>query len=261
LHLCPQDAQLIQRYVVAVFYFSTRGDRWVQCSAPTTSTSAAESEAALQAANTMCMLDVVGYDSGTNAWLTPDTECSWGGVGCNEKNEVVQIEMEQNGVAGTLPHELSRLQHLRNLVLEEGILTGTIPTELGKIQTLEQIDFNFNLLQGSIPEELYSLGNLRQLDLNDNELTGAISTRVGELSQLTFFQLENNLFTGMVPTQMGALTSLEVATMDNNMLSGTMPCTFLEMLPTLQVLTADCLGAPNRPSPPLIVCDCCTQCF
>ena len=53
----------------------------------------------------------------------------------------------------------------------------------------------------------------------------------------------------------------EVATMDNNQLSGTMPCSFMNTTGALKVLTADCLGAPNRPSPPLITCDCCTQCF
>jgi hypothetical protein len=65
--------------------------------------------------------------------------------------------MEQNGVAGTLPYELGRLQNLRRLILEEGILTGTIPTELGEVRTLQQIDLNFNLLQGPIPEQLYQL--------------------------------------------------------------------------------------------------------
>ena len=53
----------------------------------------------------------------------------------------------------------------------------------------------------------------------------------------------------------------EVATMDNNQLSGTMPCASIADLSFLQVLTADCLGAPNRPSPPLVICECCTQCF
>jgi hypothetical protein len=46
---------------------------------------------------------------------------------------------EQNGVAGTLPFELSRLQNLQSLLLEEGILTGTIPTELGDVGTLEYV--------------------------------------------------------------------------------------------------------------------------
>ncbi|VEU35164.1 unnamed protein product [Pseudo-nitzschia multistriata] len=263
MQLCPQDKHLIQRYVMAVFYFSTRGDRWIQCSAPPPeAANDAESEAEdEQNANALCTIEVDGVDSNSHAWLTSGTECGWGGVGCNEEGFVVRIEMEQNGVGGTLAHELSRLQNLRNLVLEEGILTGTIPTELGEIRSLEQIDLNFNLLQGPIPEELYMLSNLRQLDLNDNELTGSISTSISDLGKLSFFQIENNLFSGTVPTQMGELLALEVATMDNNRLSGTVPCGAMEPLPELQVLTVDCLGAPNRPSPPLVVCECCTQCF
>lgn len=256
---------------MVVFYYSTRGDRWTECAAPavalappqsaTTTATLLSSLAAIQDANARCTLVVPGDNSGSNAWLTPGDECLWGGLGCNDDNAIVRIEMEQNGVAGTLPFELSRLQNLQYLVLEEGILTGTLPKELGKIGTLEQIDLNFNLLQGPIPDELYQLENLRQLDLNDNEFTGTISPSIGNLSLMTFFQIENNAFTGTIPTQMGNLTSLEVATMDNNRLSGTMPCTVLASIPTLQVLTSDCLGAPNRPSPPLVVCDCCTQCF
>mmetsp|Transcript_11278 Transcript_11278/g.18140 ORF Transcript_11278/g.18140 Transcript_11278/m.18140 type:complete len:330 (+) Transcript_11278:1-990(+) len=254
-YLCPQDPRLIQRYTLAVFYFSTRGDRWTQCSAPS-----AYTPEEIQQANEMCMIQVPG-GQGTNAWLSPGNECAWGGVGCDTEDIVTRLEMEQNGVAGTLPFELNRLQNLRNLLLEEGILTGTIPSELGEIRALEQIDLNFNLIQGPIPEELYSLTNLRQLDLNDNEFSGTISTSIGNLSRLTFFQIENNQFTGTVPTSLGMLNALEVATIDNNQLSGTMPCNFVNTTGTLQVLTSDCLGAPNRPSPPLVVCPCCTQCF
>jgi len=261
MQLCPQDKHLVQRYVMSVFYFSTRGDRWTECSAPPPMNEVDDPEMAMKEANAQCSLKVDGFESDSNAWLTDGNECGWGGLGCNEDNLVVRIEMEQNGVAGTLPRELTRLQNLSNLILEEGILTGTIPSQLGEIRSLEQIDLNFNLLQGSIPEELYSLPNLRQMDLNDNELTGTISSSISDLTKMSFFQIENNLFTGTVPTSIGALAALEVATMDNNQLSGTMPCSLMSYVGTLKVLTADCLGAPNRPSPPLVICECCTQCF
>jgi hypothetical protein len=98
MQLCPQDSNLIQRYVLAVFYFSTRGDRWTQCSAPI---DYSEDEMSVQEANDMCNIDVSSgsssssstFESGSNAWLTPETECSWGGLGCNEDNDVVRIEM------------------------------------------------------------------------------------------------------------------------------------------------------------------------
>jgi len=261
MQLCPQDKHLIQRYVMAVFYFSTRGDRWTECSAPPPLDGVDDVDQAMVEANDQCAIQVTGFQSDSNAWLTGGSECGWGGLGCNEEDFVVRIEMEQNGVAGTLPIELSRIQTLRNLVLEEGILTGTIPSELSEIKSLEQIDLNFNLLQGSIPEELFALSNLRQMDLNDNELTGTISSSIGDLAKMSFFQIENNMFSGTVPSSIGALSALEVATMDNNQMSGTMPCSFMNTTGTLKVLTSDCLGAPNRPSPPLIICECCTQCY
>jgi hypothetical protein len=115
---------------------------------------------------------------------------------------------EQNGIAGTLPFEINRLQSLRFLLLEEGILTGTIPSEIGDIRSLESIDLNFNLLTGTIPETIYSLPFLKQLDLNDNEFVGTISTAIGQLSSLNFFQIEHNRMTGTVPTELGRLQLL-----------------------------------------------------
>jgi hypothetical protein len=205
---------------------------------------------------------------------------------------------EQNGIAGTLPFEMNRLQSLRFLLLEEGILTGPIPSELGDIRTLELIDLNFNLLTGTIPETIYTLPSLQQLDLNDNEFVGTISTAIGQLSPLLFFQVDNNRMTGTIPTELGRLQllgkrekgeigernvagvcsfcpesyqslvpflswlSTEVATMNNNMLSGTMPAQVCRNTTgALLTLTTDCLGAPNRPSPPLVVCACCSACF
>jgi hypothetical protein len=252
MQVCPQDKFLIQRYVMSVFYFSTRGDRWTECSAPLPLNEVEDPEQAQADANAQCSLKVAGFESSSNAWLTGGSECGWGGLGCNEDNFITRIEMgkskqtprveidnfvkiltnkrfnrrcihtlfrslnfycimlilEQNGVAGTLPFELNRLQTLKNLILEEGILTGTIPSQLSEIRSLEQIDLNFNLLQGLIPEELYALSNLRQMDLNDNELTGTISSSISSLSKLSFFQIENNLFTGTVPDSIGALKAL-----------------------------------------------------
>jgi hypothetical protein len=91
LYLCPQDPTLIQRYVLAVFYYSTRGDRWTQCSRPVDLTD----RDSIDEANANCNIQVVAGNGGrtTNAWLTPSQECLWGGVGCNGMNVVVRLEM------------------------------------------------------------------------------------------------------------------------------------------------------------------------
>ena len=54
--------------------------------------------------------------------------------------------------------------------------------------------------------------------------------------------------------------------MDNNNLQGAMPsevCDNRVSPGVLEVLTVDCLGAPNRESPPFVACPdtCCTECF
>lgn len=225
-YICPDDdARLIQRYVLAVFYYSARGDRWTDCSAPTDPTS----EADVEAANEACTIEPLD-GSGSNAWLTPGSECLWGGVVCSDNGIVERIDFgtlfefktvrfvaqnqrltilsETNGLSGTIASEIRALSGLRFLLLEDGVMSGTIPGELGQITSLEILDLNFNLLGGSIPEEIYGLSNLRQLDLNDNLLEGTISANIGQMQALTFLQLQNNRITGTVPSTLGMISSL-----------------------------------------------------
>jgi hypothetical protein len=60
LTLCPEDENLVQRYVLSAFYYSTNGDSWVLCSNNN------ESECP------------------SVRWLTGDSECTWFGNICAE---------------------------------------------------------------------------------------------------------------------------------------------------------------------------------
>jgi hypothetical protein len=82
LSLCPQAENLIQRYVMAVFYYSTRGGRWSQCSAPTEF----DNQEAIDSANEACDILAAG-GSGSDAWLT-HSECDWGGVACTSTDQL-----------------------------------------------------------------------------------------------------------------------------------------------------------------------------
>lgn len=85
--VCPQDPTLIQRYAMAVFYYSTDGDDWFECSAPEDFSS----EESITEANEDCNIAVPG-SNGTDAWLTPSSECDWGGVACNDLGFVERID-------------------------------------------------------------------------------------------------------------------------------------------------------------------------
>ena len=69
----PQSGGVIQRFSLAVFYFSTNGDdSWIDCGR--------NSE--------YCRREIhqfpstIAYFSGQETWLDPIDECLWGGLGC-----------------------------------------------------------------------------------------------------------------------------------------------------------------------------------
>lgn len=80
--LCPQDDTWIQRYILALFYFSTNGDKWFQCQSP------ADAGLSVSEANAACNLTTSA--EGTNAWLTPESECQWAGISCDGRDNTIQ---------------------------------------------------------------------------------------------------------------------------------------------------------------------------
>ena len=77
---------MIQRYVLAVFYFATEGGGWDQCNA----SNDLDDPAAIATADADCNRVVTPFgvandrvgDTSTRAWLGPVNECQWGGVAC-----------------------------------------------------------------------------------------------------------------------------------------------------------------------------------
>jgi hypothetical protein len=79
-YLCPDDDTLVTRYTLTVFYYSTEGDRWTRCRAPTSWDPESE-----DAANEAC--------PDGNAWLTSGSECNWSGVTCDVNGEVTAVNI------------------------------------------------------------------------------------------------------------------------------------------------------------------------
>ena len=67
---------ILQRYALAVLYYSTLGDQWT-----------------------------TAY-----SWLTSASECSWFAVTCNDKNNVEHLDLAVNNLMGTIPMELDLLR-------------------------------------------------------------------------------------------------------------------------------------------------------
>ena len=217
--VCPNDpiSHITQRYVLAVFYYATHGYQWNSCKAPKDFACQGQ----IDQANKKCAITATPHFGGTsignnetNAWLTPDHECTWGGISCHGKSDeevaysIDQIDIEANSLTGEFPEELSYLKNLRILSLQQGSMTGPIPAFIGSLSRLHVIDLDFNHFSGTIPKEIYGLSELRQLDLDNNKLTGTISTEVGLLSKLEVLQIDHNSFEGTIPKEVGSLKDL-----------------------------------------------------
>eukprot|EP00592_Proboscia_alata_P023449 CAMPEP_0194407090 /NCGR_PEP_ID=MMETSP0176-20130528/5134_1 /TAXON_ID=216777 /ORGANISM="Proboscia alata, Strain PI-D3" /LENGTH=389 /DNA_ID=CAMNT_0039206525 /DNA_START=118 /DNA_END=1287 /DNA_ORIENTATION=- len=137
---------LVQRYVLAVLYYSTGG----------------ESDWARQM-----------------NWLSSSHECDWnddGGIReCDDEKRVVDIALFNN-LTGTIPHEISHLDQLKKLYMSRNSLTGTIPTSMKQMQELTYISLNDNKLVGTVPLELGMLPKLKYLYLHKNDLGGTVNS-------------------------------------------------------------------------------------
>jgi len=111
--LCPDDENLIQRYVAAVLYYSTEGDGWSECFQGDTECGQGQS-----------------YYGGKEAFLSPGSECDWAGLACNGVEELQSIELYDNNLRGTIPSELGALLVVDTIELQENGITGTMPTDV-----------------------------------------------------------------------------------------------------------------------------------
>jgi len=141
----PTDVLVLQRYALTSLYFSTSGHGW---------------------------LDQEG-------WLTPKNVCLWEGIDdCDVEGIVTSMDLEANGLVGTLPVEITHLRNIALLDLSDNELYGTIPTEFGLFEDLEILRLGGNLIKGQIPSELGNVLTLEELYVHFNELDGPVPPEI-----------------------------------------------------------------------------------
>ncbi len=226
------DRRLVQRWILASFYFGLGGDDWII----------------------------------NDGWLTVEDECEWYGITCIN-GVVSQLELEQNRLVGEIIPEIALLgddlyilslgnefdtpeskrneiimpltsffgdlEYLTFLNLEGIGLTGTIPNELFDSWVhLEFLYLNDNDLVGELPRSIASAASLEVLWLGGNNLGGPIISEIGTMTSLIDLSLESNFredkggkrgFIMTLPTEIGSLSSLEILVLADNALSGSLP--------------------------------------
>ncbi|KAI5570700.1 hypothetical protein POPTR_011G056800v4 [Populus trichocarpa] len=122
----------------------------------------------------------------------------WNGADClydktSSKWFIDGLGLDNQGLRGFLPNDISRLLHLQSINLSDNSIHGAIPPSIGSIAGLVVLDLSYNLFNGSIPESLGQLTSLRRLNLNGNSLSGRVPAALGgRLLHGTSFNFTDN---------------------------------------------------------------------
>lgn len=189
-----------QRFALATFFYSTDGENWTN----------------------------------NDQWLSSTDECLWftsgrAGLQCNTDGLFTNLEINFNGLNGTIPAELGLLSNSLNTIdlvpIGEGgaSIIGTIPSEIGLLSRLELLSLRGNRMQGPIPTEIGNLFELTALNLNGNMFAGQLPSEIGLLTKLNLIDLGGNLIVGTLPSEIGNLVLVESLLLSNNQISGSIP--------------------------------------
>jgi len=139
LSLHPDNDRFIQRYIMAVFYYSIQNGAYGN-------------------------LDVTS------------SECQWPGVTCNENGRIRNITLDGLGMTGTIPTEIFSISSLKTLDLSSNSLSGELSANIGdSLAVLDVLKLNNNTLSGSIGDGLFGyLSSIENLDLSLNNFTGIV---------------------------------------------------------------------------------------
>ena len=218
---------LVQRFALAAIYYSAGGEAWVD---------------------------------NTN-WLSNADICDWfssaeSGSGCGIEGQTsfTTFHLDTNNVKGELPLELSLLQELTVISIQnpagtDQYLKGTLPSNIGKLTSLTSLVLSGNQFSGGIPTEIGSCANLTWLDLNNNGMNGEIPTSLSALTNLTSLNLEGNFFAGNIdPAIFQGTENLVNVNLEGNKFTG-LPETIVA-LNRIQTLL---LGSNNFATIPLVI--------
>jgi len=136
---------VLERYVLAVLYFSASGHKWL-----------GEYEYLTDA-------DVCDWhgESADSSGSIPD------GVSCQSSNGTVNtINLVNNNLHGTIPWEIVLLSDLSYLAVSRNFLDGEIPSRIAEMTRLSYLDLSSNFLMEVLPQALpTSLLNLQLMTI------------------------------------------------------------------------------------------------
>ena len=185
------NTQIIQRYALAVLFYSTTGEGW-------------NSNLGFLSTKAECNWDLgLGYFP------------SWYGImgslppACDNLGNVVALQVQNNDLSGTIPGEVALLSDLKFLLLNNNPLSGPIPPSLRTLTHLQVLAISSTRVTGPIPNEFGGFPLLDVLDLSANGLSGPIPTQLQDLSGLQMLDISSNRnISGNIPVGLSRLSNI-----------------------------------------------------
>jgi hypothetical protein len=194
--------QKMQRYALAVFYYSTNS----------VATPYTESPKPWESAH---------------LWLSKSHTCEWKGIVCNSQQHVEGIDLENNNLTGSLPPEIGilgnkltsidltsnliymhqedfdafkQLENLETLLMDDNYLEYSkgLPWQFQELTKMQKMRLSYNLFSGELESEhkvISKMSQLTHLEIESNFLTGNMPEIIGEMSNLVYIYLRRNEMT------------------------------------------------------------------
>ena len=114
--------------------------------------------------------DGANWTTSTN-WSSDEPLSSWHGVTTSSAGRVTELDLDGNGLDGTLPAALGDLSELERLDLGDNDLRGALPTGLANLSNLASLLLDESrALTGALPDGLSELSDLETVNIDDTEL-------------------------------------------------------------------------------------------
>lgn len=167
------DGTLLQRYVMALFYFSHR--------------------------------DAFSFHTFSN-----EHTCKWPGVKCNSNNQYIEeISLTNRELQGSIITEIGLLQSLKSIDFSSNNLLDAPFQSFGHLLNLNSINLSNNKLHGILDPTMFtSLRFLRSFNVSNNQIGEEIPREIFEPLQIQNITLANNLFVGTLPKDIKCSQSL-----------------------------------------------------
>ncbi|XP_020584399.1 probable inactive receptor kinase At5g58300 [Phalaenopsis equestris] len=155
-------------------------------------------------------------------WSSDTSVCSsWVGVSCTpNRSRVVALRLPGIGLLGPIPtNTIGKLDALQVLSLRSNGLASSIPPDVSSLPSLRSLFLQNNNLSGDLPK--LNASGITFVDLSFNSFSGEIPLEIQNLTQLNSLYLQNNFLSGPLPELKSA--GLKHLNLSFNNLSGPIP--------------------------------------